>query len=134
MTFTGYKFILLRKKWYIVAIEQGTCQSTSTVYKIQCCGSVRILTGSGSDFRKRPDPDPDPNKFSANFFLNFFKMKICSKKYRYLHEPKSKTTEIPEVSLALNILKKLRYGHLLGQGSGSGSKKVRIRPDPDPQH
>jgi hypothetical protein len=27
-------------------------------------------SGSGSDFRKRPVPDP--NKFSANFFLNFF--------------------------------------------------------------
>jgi hypothetical protein len=38
----------------------------------QCCGSGRFLTGSGSDFRKRPDPDPDPNKFSANFFLKFF--------------------------------------------------------------
>jgi hypothetical protein len=42
----------------------------------------------------------------------------------------------------LNILKKLRFGHLLGPGSGSGprrpdpdpTKKVRIRPDPDPQH
>jgi hypothetical protein len=42
-------------------------------YYNQCCGSGRFLTGSGSDFRKRPDPDPDPdpdhNKFSANFFL-----------------------------------------------------------------
>jgi hypothetical protein len=25
------------------------------------------------------DPDPDPNKFSANFFLDFFFMKICLK-------------------------------------------------------
>jgi hypothetical protein len=33
------------------------------------------------------DPDPGPNKFSANFFLQIFLMKICSKKY--LHEPKS---------------------------------------------
>jgi hypothetical protein len=39
------------------------------------------------DYRKRPDPDPDPNKFSANFFLKIFLMKICSKKY--LYEPKS---------------------------------------------
>jgi hypothetical protein len=55
----------------------------------QCCGSGRFLTGSGSDFRKRPDPvpDPDPNKFLANFFLKFFLMKICSKKY--LQWPKS---------------------------------------------
>jgi hypothetical protein len=75
----------------------------------QCWGSGRILTGSGSDFKKRPDPDPDPdlvpdpdpdpdlvpdpdpdsdpNKFSANFFLKIFLMKICSKKY--LYEPKS---------------------------------------------
>jgi hypothetical protein len=117
----------------------------------QCCGSGRILTGSGSDFRKRPDPDPvpdpnpDPYKFSANFFLKIFLMKICFKKY--LHEPKSETTEIPEVSLAFKHTKKVSYGHLLGPGSGSGSgsgprcpdpdpdatKKVRIRPDPDPQ-
>jgi hypothetical protein len=56
----------------------------------QCCGSGRFLTGS--DFRKRsdPDPDPDPNKFSANFFLTFFLMKKCYKKY--LHGPKSLTT------------------------------------------
>jgi hypothetical protein len=24
-----------------------------------------------------PAPDPDPDKFSANFFLKFFLMKIC---------------------------------------------------------
>jgi hypothetical protein len=34
------------------------------------------LTGSGSDFRKRPDPaldpDPDLNKLSAEFLLKFF--------------------------------------------------------------
>jgi hypothetical protein len=54
---------------------------------MQCCGSGRFLTGSGSAFRKRPDPvpdpdpDPDPNKFSANYFLKFFLMKICYKKY-----------------------------------------------------
>jgi hypothetical protein len=45
----------------------------------QCCGSRRLLTGSGSvsDFRKRPDPNPDPdlyldpglyNKFRPIFF------------------------------------------------------------------
>jgi hypothetical protein len=40
----------------------------------QRCGSGRFLTGSESDFQKRPDldPDPDPNKFSANFFLEIF--------------------------------------------------------------
>jgi hypothetical protein len=55
----------------------------------QCCGSRRFLTGSGYNFQKRldPDPDPDPKKLLANFFLNFFLMKICSKKY--LHGPKS---------------------------------------------
>jgi hypothetical protein len=41
-----------------------------------------ILTGSGSDFQKRPDqcpdPDPDLNKFSANFFPDIYLMKICS--------------------------------------------------------
>jgi hypothetical protein len=37
----------------------------------QCCGSGRFLTGSGSDFRKRPDPVPDPdlNESSAKFLL-----------------------------------------------------------------
>jgi hypothetical protein len=57
----------------------------------QCCGSGQILTGSGSDFQKRPDPVPDPdldpNKFSANFFIKIFWKKICSKKY--LQELKS---------------------------------------------
>jgi hypothetical protein len=83
----------------------------------QCCGSGRILTGSGSNFQKRPDsdldpvpvpdpdPDPDPNKFSANFFLKICLMKICSKKN--LHESKSKTIEIPEVSLAFKHTKKV---------------------------
>jgi hypothetical protein len=89
----------------------------------QCCGSRRISTGSGSDFRRRPDPNPvpdpvpdpvpvpdpdpdlDPKIFLANFFLNIFLMKICSKKY--LHEPKSQTIEIPEVSLAFKHPKKV---------------------------
>jgi hypothetical protein len=49
----------------------------------QCCGSGRFLTGSGSEFGKRPDqdsepypvsdPDPDLNKFSAKFLLGIFK-------------------------------------------------------------
>jgi hypothetical protein len=94
------------------------------------------LTGSGSDFRKRPDPvpDPDPNKFSANFFLNIFLMKICSQKY--LHEPKSNTTEIPEVSLAFTLgTKKVEIGSFFkdriririgSQKSGSDQKG----PDP----
>jgi hypothetical protein len=41
---------------------------------------ARFLTGSGSDFRKRPDldpvPDPDLNKFSVKFLLE-----ICSRKF-----------------------------------------------------
>jgi hypothetical protein len=77
----------------------------------QCCGSGRFLIGSGSDFRKRPEPDSDPNKFSV--------VKTCSKKY--LHEPKSLTTEIPEVFWLLHIPKKVRYGHYLMPGPGSGS-------------
>jgi hypothetical protein len=38
----------------------------------QCCGSGRFLTGSGSDFRKRPDPDPDPNNFLDKFLQKIF--------------------------------------------------------------
>jgi hypothetical protein len=62
----------------------------SVSFFYQCCGSGRFFTGSGSDFRKCPDPVPDPNKFLVNFFLKFFLMKICYKKY--LHGPKSLTT------------------------------------------
>jgi hypothetical protein len=50
----------------------------------QYYGSGRFFTGSGYDFRKRPDPDPGPDlhKFLANFFSEiFFFMKICSKVY-----------------------------------------------------
>jgi hypothetical protein len=63
--------------------------------KNQCCRSGRFLTGSGSDFIKRSYPDPDIKKFAANFFLEVCLMKICSKKY--IHGPKSLTTEILEV-------------------------------------
>jgi hypothetical protein len=38
----------------------------------QCCGIGRFLTGTGSDFWKRPDPDPDLNKFSGKFRLKTF--------------------------------------------------------------
>jgi hypothetical protein len=59
----------------------------------QYYGSGRFFTGSGSDFRKRPDPGPDIHKFLANFFPEFFFMKICST-VLYVHDPKS-YTEIP---------------------------------------
>jgi hypothetical protein len=36
----------------------------------QCCGSGRFLTGSGSDFWKRPDPHL--TKFLAKFLQNYF--------------------------------------------------------------
>jgi hypothetical protein len=54
----------------------------------QCCGSERFLTGSESDFRKRPEPDqvpdldldldPDLNKFSAQFLLKILLAEICT--------------------------------------------------------
>jgi hypothetical protein len=82
---------------------------TSVIYQkegaTQCCGSRQCFTGSGSDFRKRPDPDPDPNKFAANFFLKTFLMKICSKKY--LNGPKSQITLIPQVFMAFTHTKKV---------------------------
>jgi hypothetical protein len=90
----------------------------------QCCGSGRILTGSGSDFRKRLDPDPDHNKFSANFFLKFFLWKYALKSI-FMNQ-KVKQQRFLKYLWLLNILKKLRYGHLLGPGSGSDQKG----PDP----
>jgi hypothetical protein len=103
---------------------------------MQCCGSGRFLTGSGSDFRKRsdpdpvPDPDPEPNKFSANFFLKFFLMKICSK--TYLHDQKVKQHRFRKYLWLLNTPKKFIQSHLLRPGSGSGSGPRRPDPDPDP--
>jgi hypothetical protein len=50
----------------------------------QWCGSRRFLTGSGYNFRKRPDldsvpdPDPDLNTFSDKFLLKIFFAEICS--------------------------------------------------------
>jgi hypothetical protein len=53
---------------------------------------------------------------------------------------KGKQQRFLEYFCLLNVIKRLRYGNLLGPGSGSGprrldpdpTKKVRIRPDPDP--
>jgi hypothetical protein len=82
----------IASKYQAQHFQQKHLQKRQIVFKesgpvIQCCGSRRFLTGSGSDFRKRPDPDPDLNKFSLNLFLEIFLVKICSKKY--LHGPKS---------------------------------------------
>jgi hypothetical protein len=49
----------------------------------QGCGSARYLTGSGSNYCKRPDTDPDINE--ENYFINslilkeiaIFKNKLC---------------------------------------------------------
>jgi hypothetical protein len=81
-----------------IFVDLDDCQNILTVYAVrirenQCCGSRRFLTGSGSDYSKRPDPvpypDPDLNKFLANFFVEIFLMKICSRKYTGTHGPKS---------------------------------------------
>jgi hypothetical protein len=57
---------------------------------VQCCGSKKFLTGSGSDFRKRlhPDtvPDPDLHNVLPKFLLEIFLVDICSKKY--IHKQK----------------------------------------------
>jgi hypothetical protein len=70
---TRINFLILPKE----GVRAGLIFFVSVVVSRQCCGSR-------SDFQKRPDPnpdpdlDPDPNKFTANFFLKFFLMKICS--------------------------------------------------------
>jgi hypothetical protein len=46
---------------------------------------------------------------------------------KYLHEPKSQTTVIPEESLAFTHNKKVEIGSFI-------KARVRIRPDLDPQH
>jgi hypothetical protein len=97
-------------------------------------------------------PDPEPTfenvririlpliNFRPNSFKNFFWWKYALK--TIFMNQKVKQPRFLKYLWLLNILTKLRYGHLLGPGSGSGprrpdpdpTKKVRIRPDPDPQH
>jgi hypothetical protein len=103
----------------------------------QCCGSGRFLTGSGSDFQKRPDsnPDPDLNKFSAKFLLtNFLKVMTQKvKKQRFLKNLwriHNKKVDIgPFIKARIRIRPK-RSGS--DQKDPDPTKKVRIRPDPDP--
>jgi hypothetical protein len=105
------------------------------------------VTGSGSDFRKRPDPGPELHKFLANFFPEILLLKICSKKYcTYVHDPKSKI-EIPEVFMAFTHTNKVKIRSFLkaririrSQTSGSdqkgqystGSATLTVGLEPEP--
>jgi hypothetical protein len=99
------------------------------------------LTGSGSDFRKRPDPDPvpdpdpDPNKFSANLFLKFFLLNYALKSI-FMNQ-KDKQQRFLKYLWLLKIQKKVEIWSFIraririrSQTSGSGSDQK----GQDPQH
>jgi hypothetical protein len=97
LTYTHKLFSLLQfhiTGWHFVI-------SCTVQYQLVLRIRTIFFTVSGPEFRQRQDPDPiqnpdpDLNKFSANYFVEIFLMKLCSKKN--INRSKSLTTEIPVV-------------------------------------
>jgi hypothetical protein len=78
------------------------------------------LTGSESDFRKRPDPSPDLNKFSTKFLLNLWLYGIYG---FYTHQKSLYTVES-------FIIARIRIRMIRSQTSGFSSGSDQKVPDP----
>jgi hypothetical protein len=104
-------------QWTFLSIWSGVLIHNIRLVKVLRSG--RFLTGSGSDFYKRPDPNPDPglNKFRPSFFWKYFWLKY-SKVQAW---PKKLCSRFLKYLWLFTHTKKLR------PGSGSGSDQK----DPD---